>query len=134
MAGRPVPFLQVLLAFYLLLNLEESFEEGFWSWRAAGNVDIDGKNFVHAFDDRVAELEEAAAIGAGPHGDDIAGLRHLVEETTNAQGHLVSEGAGDHDEVGRSRTGPGCGSEPFEVRSRSTRLHELNGTASKTKE
>jgi len=49
-----------------LLQLENGVENGLGTWRAAGNVDIDGNHLVAALDDGVV-IEHAAGRRARAH-------------------------------------------------------------------
>ncbi len=53
--------------------------------RAAGYVDVDGDDAVAAAHDAVAVVVVTAAIGAGAHADDPAGIWHLIVNPVAAQ-------------------------------------------------
>src|SRR5205823_9493398 len=78
--GDSVAQLEVLLAFDLLLDLEKPLEQSFGPRRAAGHVDVDGDDLVDALAHRVRVLEEASAVRAASHRDDVARFAHLVVE------------------------------------------------------
>ena len=103
----PVPHLRILHPLDLLLQLEDTVHERLGRGRAAGHVDVDGDDAVAAPDDGVGVVVVAAAVGAGPHGDDPSGVGHLVVDATEGGGHLVGERARHDDHVRLPRRGPG---------------------------
>ena len=123
-----------LLLFDLILDLEEPLEERLRARRAAGDVDVDGDDLVDPLAHRVRVAEEAAAVGAAPHRDDVAGLGHLLVETAHAEGHLVREGARDDHEVALARARAGGAAEALEVGARAAGLHQLDGAAREAEE
>ena len=73
------------LCHHFVLQAHESFDERFGTGWAAWDVDIDGYDHVHAFDDMVAVFEVgSAADGACSHCDDIFGIGHLFVETAES--------------------------------------------------
>src|SRR5262249_4790756 len=121
-----VALLQVLLVLDLVLDFEQPLEERLGPGRAARDVDVDRDDLVDALAHRVRVLEEPAAVGAAPHGDDEAGLRHLVVEALDPEGHLVGERPGDDEQVARPRARPGGGAEALEIAARAAGLHQLD--------
>jgi hypothetical protein len=94
----PVPHPRDLGLPHLPLQLEDAIHKGLGGGRAAGDVDIDGNDAVAAADDAVAVMVVSAAVGAGAHGDDPAGIGHLVVDLAQGRRHLVGQGTGhDHD-------------------------------------
>src|SRR5262249_25257230 len=79
----------------LLLQEQHTVNERFGAWRAARNVDIHGNDAFAYAHHGVGIMIIAAAIGAGAHGDDVAGLRHLIVDLAQGGRHLVAERAGD---------------------------------------
>src|SRR5207248_5072809 len=73
----------------LLLELHYSVEQGLWSGRTAGHVDVDGHDLVDPLGDGIRVPVGAAAVGAGAVGDHVLGLGHLVVDTFERGGHLV---------------------------------------------
>ncbi|KAL3952955.1 hypothetical protein ACCO45_012898 [Purpureocillium lilacinum] len=95
----PVPHAGDLGVAHLALQLEDAVHEGLAGRGAAGDVDVDGDDAVAAADDAVAVVVVAAAVGAAAHGDDPAGVGHLIVDLAQGGGHLVGEGAGDDHDV-----------------------------------
>src|SRR5881275_1399763 len=65
------------LADDLVLNAEEALGERLGARRAARHVDVHRHDLVDALAHRIGELEEAAAVRAASHADDVLRLRHL---------------------------------------------------------
>ena len=78
------------LAVDLLLQLHDAVDQGFGARRAARHVDVDRHHRVHALDDGVV-VEDAAAGGAGAHGDDPLRLGHLVVDPAQHGRHLLAD-------------------------------------------
>ena len=88
----------------LLLQLHHAVEQRLRPRRAAGHVDVHRHHLVDALQHVVAVLPVGAAVvGAGAHGDDVLGLRHLLVEPLHARGHLQGDGAGHDHEVALAR-------------------------------
>src|SRR5688572_5186328 len=77
LAGR-ARLLLLRLALHDLLDAEEALGERLGARRATRHVDVDRHHLVDALADRIAELEEAAAVGARAHREDVLRLGHLV--------------------------------------------------------
>jgi hypothetical protein len=118
----------------LVLNSKEPLGQGFRPRWAARNIDVDGNDFVHAFTDRVGELEKAAAIGAASHRDDVFRIRHLVIQELGPLGHFVSQRPGHDHEIRLPRRGARNRAEAINVGSGSARLHQLDGATGQPKE
>lgn len=117
---------------HLALELEDAVHEGLGGRGAAGDVDVDGDDAVASADDGVRVVVVAAAVGAGAHGDDPAGLRHLVVDLTQGGSHLVGEGAGDDHHVGLAGGGTENDSETILIVAGGREVHHLDGTAGET--
>src|SRR5207249_11274659 len=78
---------------------EEPFEQRFRTWRATGDVHVDGHHRVDALEGRVAVPEFAPGRRAVAHGDDPFRLGHLLVEAAKAGGHLMGDGARDDHDV-----------------------------------
>src|SRR5438477_470987 len=122
------------LADDLVLHPHQAFGQRLGTGRAAGYVDVHRHELVDALADRVGVLEEAAAGGAGAHGDDVLRLGHLLVEQAAALGHLVGQGSGDDHQVALARRRPGDGSESVDVRPRTAGLHQLDPAAGEPEE
>lgn len=84
------------------LEFHQAFDECFWAWRAAGNINVHGDDLVDALENRVGAIH-AAGRCAGTHGDTPFWLRHLVPDTFHGESHFVSDGSGDDHDVGLAR-------------------------------
>ena len=101
------------LVLHLLLNRQEALDQRLGPRRAAGHVDVDGNHLIDPLEHRVAELEQAAAVRARAHRDDVLGLGHLLIKDFDARGHLIGDGAGDDDQVRLARRGARGGASAF---------------------
>src|SRR5215813_8893675 len=124
----------LLLPLDQLLDAQETLGERFGTRRAAGNVDVHRDNLVHPLDDRIAQLKEPFAVGAGAHRDDVLRLRHLLVEKLAADRHLVGQRAGDDHQIALARRCPGHRAEAVEVGARATGLHQLDPATGKTEQ
>src|SRR5262249_25787143 len=66
------------LAFDLLLHRDQSIEQCLRSWRAAGNINIDGDIFIDPAYDVIAFLKWPPTGSARTHRQHILGFWHLV--------------------------------------------------------
>ena len=89
----------------LLVQGEDGVQQRLGRRRAAGGVDVDRDDLVHALDDGVV-VEHPAGRGAHAHGDDPLGLHHLVVDLAEHRGHLLGDPAGHDHEVGLAGRGP----------------------------
>ena len=120
-----------LLGIQLLAQGKQRFQDGFRAGRAAGNVNVHGNDLVHALKHGIG-AEHAAGGGAGAHGDAPLGLRHLVPDAPDGQGHLVGNGAGHDHHVGLAGgKARHFGTEAGKVIPGASHGHELNGAAGK---
>jgi len=122
-----------LFGFDLLLELQNGVENGFWTRRAAGNVDIDGDDLIAALNDGIV-IEHAAGGGASAHGDNPLGLGHLIVELANDRSHFLGEATGDDHEIGLA----GRGAKHFsaktgQVEPRGGHGHHFDGATGKAK-
>src|SRR5579885_3668294 len=76
----------------LLTQFENTFDELLRAWRAAGNIDIDGNDSIHALYGVVTIEKLAAGIGALAHAQHPLGIRHLLPQQTQARPHLHADG------------------------------------------
>src|SRR3989304_6220727 len=83
----------------LLLEGHEGVHERLRPRRAAGHVDVHGNDLVHALEDAVVAGVRPAVGGAGAHGDDPLGVRHLLVQQLDRGRHLLGDGAGDDHHV-----------------------------------
>ena len=114
---------------HLPLRLEDAVHEGLAGGRAAGDVDVDGDDPVTAADDAVRVVVVAAAVGAAAHGDDPAGLGHLVVNLAEGGRHLVGEGAGHDHDVRLPRGRAEDDAHAVLVVPRGREVHHLHGAA-----
>src|SRR5947209_14609551 len=108
------------LADDLVLHAEEPFGERLRARRATRDVDVDGDDLVDALAHRIGELEEAAAVGAASHADDVLRLGHLLVEELAALGHLVGQGPGHDHQIALARRRSRHRSEAVDVGARAT--------------
>ena len=114
---------------HLPLQLENTIHQRLRSRRAARHINIDRHDTVAATHDAVAVVVVAAAVGAGAHGDDPAGLGHLVVDLAEGGSHLVGEGAGyDHD-VGLAGGGSEDDAQAILVVAGGGEVHHFDGAA-----
>src|SRR5918995_3748350 len=104
--GLPCLTRDAIAALDLLLELQNPIDQGFSSWRTAGNVNVDRNDPVTAAHHRVGVMIVASAIGAGSHRNHPAGFGHLVVYLTQRRRHLVTQCARDdhHVTLTRART------------------------------
>src|SRR5205823_2882406 len=76
--GVPSPALGHVLGLDALLKQDDALEQRLGAGRAPGDVDVDWDDLVDALGHRVRVPVGAAAVGAGPHGDDVLGVGHLL--------------------------------------------------------
>src|SRR5690606_3882040 len=77
----------------LVLQLEQTVDEGLGRGRAPGHVDIHRNDAVTAAHHRVRVVVVAAAVRTGTHGDHPARLGHLVVHLAQGRRHLVAQRA-----------------------------------------
>ncbi|RUP45538.1 hypothetical protein BC936DRAFT_148044 [Jimgerdemannia flammicorona] len=99
-------------------------------WRAPWHIDVDRNNAITAADNRVGVVVVAAAVRARAHGNDPAGLWHLVVNLAERWGHLVGEGAGDDHDVGLAWGGAEDDAKTILVVARGGDVHHLDSAAS----
>lgn len=118
-----------------LLGLEQKHgvQQGFGCWRAAGHIDIDGYDTIHAPHHRVAIVVVATSVGATAHADHPLRVRHLVINLTKGGCHFVCHCSRHNHHVGLSR---GCSEDDSEtvlVVSGHGDVHHLDTAAGETK-
>ncbi|RUS31512.1 hypothetical protein BC938DRAFT_477677 [Jimgerdemannia flammicorona] len=74
--------------------------------------------------------QQTAAVRARAHGNDPAGLWHLVVNLAERWGHLVCEGAGDDHDVGLAWGGAEDDAKTILVVARGGDVHHLDSAAS----
>lgn len=117
---------------HLALELEDAVHEGLGGGGAAGDIDVDGDDAVASADHAVAVVVVAAAVGAAAHGDNPAGVGHLIVDLAQGGGHLVGEGAGNNHDVGLTGRGTENDTETILIVSWRGEVHHLDGTAGET--
>src|ERR1035438_8267251 len=90
----------------LVLQLHQRVKQILRPRRAAGEVDIDRDNPIHALQHGVG-IERSAHAGAGAHGDAPLRVRHLVPDAFQHRGHLEGDGARDDHQIALPRAGDG---------------------------
>ena len=128
-----VPHASNLGVAHLALELEDAVHERLTGRRASGDVNVDGNDAVAATDNAVAVVVVAATVGAAAHGDDPAGLGHLVVDLAQGRRHLVGEGAGDNHDVRLAGGGSENDSQAVLVVSWRGEVHHFDGAAGQTK-
>src|SRR5207248_9790297 len=73
----------------LLLELHFSVEQGLWSGRTAGHVDVDGLDLVDHLGDGLRVTVGSVAVGADAVGYYVIGLGHLFAAPMDREGQLV---------------------------------------------
>src|SRR5205823_11370185 len=97
--------------------------------RAAGHMDVDGDDLVHALEHGVV-VEHAAGARAGAHGYHPLRLEHLVVDLAKRRRHLVHHTAGDDEQVRLPRRGAETlHAEPSDVIAGGDDRHHLDGAA-----
>jgi len=84
---------------------QESEDDGLRARRAAGDVDVDGKDSIDAAGAGIPLADDAAGGGAGSHGDDHARVGDGLEGATDGGFEVARDRAGDDDAVGVARGG-----------------------------
>ena len=113
----------------LPLQLQDAVEQRLGGRRAAGHVDVHRHDPVAAPHHRIAEVVVAAAVGAGPHGDHVARLGHLVVDLAERRRHLVGQRPGHDHQVRLPRARARRRAEPLEVVARHRGVHHLDRAA-----
>lgn len=114
---------------HLLLQLKNAVQQGLARRRTARDIDIDGNDAVAAAGDAVAVVVIPAAVGAGAHADDPAGIGHLVVDLAQGGSHFVGQGARDDHDVGLARGGAEDDAQAVLVVARGGEVHHLDGAA-----
>lgn len=114
---------------HLLLKLEDTKHEGLGGRRATRNVDIHRHDPVTAAGDAVRVVVVAAAVCARAHGDDPAGVGHLVVDLAQGGGHFVGEGAGHDHDVRLAGRGAENDAHAILVVAGGAEVHHLDGAA-----
>src|SRR5260370_1119507 len=118
-----------LLVVDFFLKLEDGVKKGFWTRRAAGNVNINGNDLIAALDDGVI-VEDAAGSGASAHGDNPLGLGHLIVKLADHRSHFVGKAAGNNHQVGMAGVwSEKFPAEPAHLEARGRHGHHLDGAA-----
>src|SRR5258708_7323630 len=121
-----------LLVVDFFLKLEDGVKKGFWTRRAAGNVNINGNDLIAALDDGVI-VENAAGSGASAHGDNPLGLGHLIVKLADHRCHFLRDAAGDNHQIGLAGRGAeNFGAKARDVKASSGHGHHFNGAASQS--
>src|SRR6516225_136042 len=118
-------------AAYLLLEQQHAIQERFRGWRTSRHINVDRDDTVAAADYRIGIMIVAAAIGAGPHGNHIAGLGHLVVNLAPRRGHFVGERARDDHHVRLTRRCARSKTETLDIVPRHRHLHHLDRATGK---
>ena len=114
---------------HLLLQLENTIHERLAGRRAPRHINVDRHDPVAAPRDAVAVVVVPAAVGAGAHGDDPAGVWHLVVDLAEGGGHLVGEGAGDDHDIGLAGARAEDYAHAVLIVARRGEVHHLDGAA-----
>src|SRR5206468_7684480 len=73
----------------LFLQFEDSLDQGLGAGRAACNVDVHRNDLIDPLEDGVVVIvERSTTRGARSHGNDIAGLGHLLPQSADDGGDL----------------------------------------------
>ena len=116
MGGQQLAALGQGFVAHLLAQLDHRIEDRLRARRAAGEIEIHRDQFVHApHSGGGIGREHTASDRAGPHGDHILGLRHLLIEPHQGGSHLHGHGAGHDQQVCLARAGTGHQAEAVEV-------------------
>ena len=93
-----------LLGDNFFLQQHQSLQNRFGSWRTAWDVNIDRQDLIYSLDHTVNVIH-ASAVGAGSHGNDPLGFRHLFVEAQDDRCNFLEYGAGGNQEICLSRGG-----------------------------
>ena len=97
------------------LQHHQPLQHRFGPGRTARNVDIDRQDLIYALDDAV-NIIHPAAVGAGTHGNDPLGFRHLFVEAQDDRRNFLEDGTGGNQQIGLARRGAQhFGAEPGHV-------------------
>ena len=122
-AGRPIA------GGDLVLQQQETVDDGFGPRRAAGHVDVGVDELVDAGNGRVVVVE-AARRGARSEREDPLRVGHLLVDALQHGGLALADRADDPQEVGLARREPrGLGAEAGHVETRAGERHELHPAA-----
>lgn len=116
----------------LLLELQHSVKKSLGSGRATGDVDVDRDNPIASTDYSVRVVVVSTTVGAGSHGNNPAGLSHLVVNFTEGGSHLVGQSTGNDHDIGLTGTGTENDTKTVEIVTTGTTVHHFYGTAGKT--
>ena len=117
---------------HLLLELENSVHERLSSGRASRDVNVNGHDPVTSSCDRVAVVVVSSSVRAATHGDDPAGVRHLIVNLAQSRSHLVCKGSSDNHDIGLTGRGTENNTETILIVSWGGQVHHLDGAAGKT--
>src|SRR5713101_2838155 len=108
---------------------QDAVQEGVRIGRAAGDVNVHGKDRVHAAPGRVVLAEDAAAAAARAHGHHQARFGHGGVSLAQGQFHVTGDRPGDEQHVGVTGRGDEVDAEAFEVIDRAVQSDNLNFAA-----
>ena len=116
----------------LFAQLDHGVENRLWTRRAAGQIEINWDKFVDPTNSRRGiGAEHATRDGAGPHGDDVFGFRHLLIESHQSRGHLHSDRASHDQKISLPRTRPWDQAKTIEIKTGADQRSKFNEAASR---
>jgi hypothetical protein len=118
---------------HLPLQLENAVHQCLTRWRTSGHVHIAGDHTVTTSDDSIAVMVISTTVGARSHGNNPAGLRHLIVNLSESRSHLVRKGTGNNHDIGLSRRSTENDTEAILIVSWGGKMHHFDGTAGQTK-
>ena len=118
---------------HLLLQLQDTIAQCLTGGRTAGHIDVDRHYTVTASNDRVTVVVVSTSVRARSHGDDPAGLGHLIVDLSQSRSHLVGERTGDDHDIGLTGRGTENDSHAILIIARRRQVHHLDGTAGESK-
>jgi hypothetical protein len=86
----------------------------------------------HISDDRVAVVVVSTTISARTHGNNPAGIRHLIVDLSKSRSHLVCESSSNNHDIGLSWRGTENNTEAILIVSGGGEMHHFDGTAGQT--
>src|SRR5712675_1169098 len=114
-----------------LLQQQHAIQQGLRGWRTTRHIDIDWYDSIAATHYRIRIMVVAAAVGAGPHGNNIARLRHLVVDLAQSRRHLIGKRAGDDHHVRLAGRRARRKTKALGVITRHRHLHHFDGATGK---
>lgn len=122
-----------LVSLNFLLELEQTKQECLSSGWASRNINIYWNNSVTSSNHRVRVMVITTSIGTRSHGNDPAGLRHLIVNLAKRRGHFIGKGTSHDHDIRLTRRRTEHHAKTLHIVSRRSSVHHFDSTACQTK-